>query len=1486
MPPKQQQAKAGKATKTFSAPRDILPKHITNNPREPLMPRQQEQTSKSQLSQNIYTPVTLPEEWPGDEAAKNFDFGLNNPEKMFTDPNGEIKYPPSFEAKEDLVLVYKRPKEYFKSYNMKNVMALEKRNFTKSLMSHSRSYKELGEEELSPPRRPKAYKKRLYDYGAIIRQDDPLLNCESNQNTNPQNQIAQKKDPDVQEGDVDYMDNGEVNIEICKFFEREETEEEKERRKIEDEKKAAQGGGKDAKKKDKKKVEEEGPMIIKEPTLTDIIFMDNLPYFSKWVGSILQAIKNCNIRDSYSGATILSKIYPQRDGQPVYNPTGRYWVKQYFQGKERKIEVDDLMPMDAFSFKFLFPTAEKMNHIWPLIITKALYKLFQIKWKTGDFDQEIGDGTVMYSLTGLIPSTIHTAKLDSKHLDNIRDLLSDNKFLNDSAFVMGYNTTKHDAVSQSNMVDPKQAWKLILKNQTLNKKMNLSIAQISESLKENVIKPKIMTGVGYSIADYFQNDNFNMIYVKRITDYEIKLRTECLSSLKITTHKLSRDQILEIKKNRRDLKTKIKEEEKKRIDLMQKNPVQYKFFRVFSGMYNSPEMSIVSPFSNEEIFLAKKCIMNKIQKPPNYYDFYDVRVEEKSVASGDRAHSNNQINALEQSIQSALKPLDDFSRIPNHNEPVNREVEGQWLKDSDFYGCFEFIQIYYNPTKFAHNEQKVTQWEAELENNASDNLEVLVLDQLMETVNEGTEDEPEEVSSLSRDSIELVIGFNPGESSEVLNLKPYCILQSFDFMNQTSAKNFQPLKGPFNSLYLKNQNQNQVFRLATYSPMPYTLNVVSNTSYKFMSIVDYLVNNENWKQKTQVVEYNPIEKNKKIILAKILQDADMTTDLLVKLEPQGDHQIFKFMSYKLIDIEKDATTLNPIENDEGIFSFDTVTSWSSKDLFKVRLNPNKKKLFIIECCPNYNTGEGSFKIEFLSKSDFDLKQFELTETMEYIDKYHPNKYGLVFRERLFVNNSEVFSTFKCHLSDFIDPSGELNDETMIGKPGKDVKAAKGGKAVQPTSTGPDRDNEKQPSLLKRIYLELFLEDQLIMTTSGKNACGFENIVLSGSKEQHANYYLQARLELRDCEDATSINEYTKDLHWVLSVSSNDTIAIVKDTQKEDAEKAQIKSWEDKESGRSDHAKNSREVFLLKQRRRNGEELNEEESEKISHPRVYKKKTEEEVQVQAGKPNPKAKKAPPPKGKPAVEEEVKKEVKKEVKVFPKSTEHIMQQVVFFLRHLEADRTLYEKLPEHRKPHVRTDEENEKVREICGVSIEDGLSVMSKNNYNRDRIAKIRNTLQEELSGKYEESRKSRREQWDDIFKDRETLKENLNGLIEVEKALMEAMFSEEANQETLEAAIEKAKESNLDGKLMKIANKVCCNLVIKGLEAKLIDALENYELEIVKEVYDKVEEEGIQVDEELKAKAEDLIIQAESNPNFIAEKQAELKKTTKGKPGKK
>lgn len=33
-------------------------------------------------------------------------------------------------------------------------------------------------------------------------------------------------------------------------------------------------------------------------------------------------------------------------GVPVYNNSGRYWVKFYHMGKEKKIEVDDKLPVN------------------------------------------------------------------------------------------------------------------------------------------------------------------------------------------------------------------------------------------------------------------------------------------------------------------------------------------------------------------------------------------------------------------------------------------------------------------------------------------------------------------------------------------------------------------------------------------------------------------------------------------------------------------------------------------------------------------------------------------------------------------------------------------------------------------------------------------------------------------------------------------------------------------------------------------------------------------------------------------------------------------------------------------------------------------------------------------------------------------------------------------------------------------------------------
>jgi hypothetical protein len=69
-----------------------------------------------------------------------------------------------------------------------------------------------------------------------------------------------------------------------------------------------------------------------------------------------------------------------------------------------------------------------------------------------------------------------------------------------------------------------------------------------------------------------------------------------------------------------------------------------------------------------------------------------------------------------------------------------------------------------------------------------------------------------------------------------------------------------------------------------------------------------------------------------------------------------------------------------------------------------------------------------------------------------------------------------------------------------------------------------------------------------------------------------------------------LNEQTQNIHWVLKVIGNDTIAVIRDTQKEDAQKAIKKSWEDNEIGRAEKAKKSRRKFFIMEKQQRGETL--------------------------------------------------------------------------------------------------------------------------------------------------------------------------------------------------------------------------------------------------------------------------------------------------------
>lgn len=535
----------------------------------------------------------------------------------------------------------------------------------------------------------------------------------------------------------------------------------------------------------------------------------------------------------------------------------------------------------------------------------------------------------------------------------------------------------------------------------------------------------------------------------------------------------------------------------------------------------------------------------------------------------------------------------------------------------------------------------------------------------------------------------------------------------------------------------------------------------------------------------------------------------------------------------------------------------------------ITLNKEVNYILILESKPTVGLAEGNIEFEFLSKSQINIEQLEMVEPQEYTDKYNANKYGILFRERLFVND-DVYASFFVRLVNINRDNSSVAQQKDPKKKGNELSE---GTEIELT--------EK-----RLITLELFEDEKLLIVSQGLNFVIISHHLLTPNKDESKNYYLQARFDLREWPTSAHLSDDTRNLTWFLRNFSNESIAIVKDTQKEDLEKSIKKSWEDKEPGRAERAKKSRQKYLLWAKKEEGSVLTEQELELLNEPRISRKQREEELKT-AGQKN----KIPPkndkkPVGKQTAKKEEAVDEKKE-KIWPASQLHLMKEIQNFLEHMEEPRILEEKPLHGGLVDVRSIENKEELREGYWMGREDYLVQMKRNAENRENFKSYQVENKRKLLEDFELAKKMYVEKLAELLKERDELKKGNSVQREKERILVDFCSQERPNPEEFEKILNEANQnSDFDPNLLKIGRRSLMNAKLLNVVEKLNNAVTGFELQIIQSCLAEITKENYMVDEDIIDKANEIVEEAKNNPNYISERQAELKKTAKKPPGKK
>lgn len=353
----------------------------------------------------------------------------------------------------------------------------------------------------------------------------------------------------------------------------------------------------------------------------------------------------------------------------------------------------------------------------------------------------------------------------------------------------------------------------------------------------------------------------------------------------VSYKQLNKDQKLIYKKNLSELKLKQREEKNRRIEELKTTGSKHCYIKMLSGCFGDTRYNFIIPFTDEEIEMAKVCMLNSWDfPPPTFFDKFFVYPSERKTLLAESGLNSNQIESPKLSIMKSPNktthipeinqseyPLkteridesvismeehkkknlmtgwskETYMQLINNNleiylksyeEPLKRE-KGKWIKIDEFFNLMNHYIVLHNPKFYLNSLTIDNNWH----NYKTDIYEIPKENKIFLLTHNENYNNNNSKSIADGTSFLILFQSNSCENDEFSIQNSYII---FDLLekNGTIIQKGKKLKDHYSSYQfdLLNKNQDYIIMIThEMCPFGYSLQLFTDHQIEAMSFQEY-----------------------------------------------------------------------------------------------------------------------------------------------------------------------------------------------------------------------------------------------------------------------------------------------------------------------------------------------------------------------------------------------------------------------------------------------------------------------------------------------------------------------------------------------------------------------------------------------------------------------------------------------------------------------